>query len=189
MSTANTPVLSFETNEDAYRFFILLKENGIISTISKEKVNDKNKVIILYTVLVNNPNASKAYKIMGVYYPEPSFDYIDHRTQCPRCGSSNIYYTPNGLLFFLFSVLLLFIPIFLRRRKVCFDCMNKWKVPIDHIPFELILLVIISFTIILLNNLQTIKDKYEDIMINFDNSNLYDKELRKLHEEMIRINN
>jgi DNA-directed RNA polymerase subunit RPC12/RpoP len=50
------------------------------------------------------------------------------KVRCPKCGSDDVRKEDVSAMAFVFSILLLGIPIpFLKRKYHCFNCQNEWK--------------------------------------------------------------
>lgn len=82
-------------------------------------------------------------KLESMYYDTTEECEINLSTTCPKCHTEDISFKSNSLLFFLFSMILLFIPYFYRKKLICNKCKNEWERKNRSYPLDLILIFIV----------------------------------------------
>ena len=137
-------IITLTTENDltsAYLIKGLLEENGIECFIANENITTANPLYmnavggIDIQILEQDKEEAERVLLRNKYQvamaeteKETVEDDKTNVVRCPKCGSDDVRKEDVSAMAFVFSILLLGIPIpFLKRKYHCFNCQNEWK--------------------------------------------------------------
>ena len=146
-------VLKLENSTEAHFAKTLLENNGIPSFVADENLVEINPQLVnavgYIKLQIKECDMHEAIRILmdNDVIKERNPNYNLGAKPCPNCGSKNVTSDRASAIIYLFSILLLFIPLILRKKQWrCHNCQYSW---IESITSQKVFLCLLILPVLL----------------------------------------